>query len=76
MSLLNRLFNRPKRPADGSVCPACGSPMILDSRVIRPRIGVEITQEYYHCINRECGHTIPRPGESLTLPYLYPVEER
>lgn len=82
MSLLYRLFNRPKRPSDGSACPACGSPMILDSRIIRPSQGVEVRQSFFHCTNRWCGHNLlrgepttdhteivtPRAGESLTGP--------
>ncbi len=65
MSLLNRLFNRPKRPSDGSACPACGSAMFLDARVIRPRPGVELRQEFFHCTNRWCGHNLLR-GEPTT----------
>ena len=82
MGLLDSLFNRPKRPSDGSVCPACGSPMVPDARIIRPGPGVELRQEFYHCTNRWCGHNLlrgepttghteivtPRAGESLTGP--------
>ncbi len=82
MSLLGRLFQRPGRPRDGSACPACGSPMIADSRVIRPRPGVEVRQAFFHCTSRWCGHMLlrgepttglteivtPRAGESLGGP--------
>jgi hypothetical protein len=82
MSLLASLFNRPKRPSDGSACPACGSPMTPDFRVIRPAQGVELRQEFFHCTNRWCGHNLlrgepttghteivtPRAGESFTGP--------
>jgi len=82
MSLLTKLFDRPKRPSDGSACPACGSPMIPDVRVLRPSVGVEVRQPFYHCTNRWCGHNLlrgepttghteivsPRAGESLTGP--------
>jgi hypothetical protein len=84
MSLIYRLFNRPKRPSDGSACPACGSPMIADSRIVRPRPGVELQQAFWHCTNRWCGHNLlrgepttrtdhieivtPRAGESMTAP--------
>ena len=82
MSLLYRLFNRPKRPADGSVCPACGAPMVPDVRIIRPRPGVELRQPFFHCTNRWCGHNLlrgepttdhteivtPRAGEGLASP--------
>jgi hypothetical protein len=82
MSLLTKMFDRPKRPSDGSACPACGSPMIPDVRVLRPIAGVEVRQPFYHCTNRWCGHNLlrgepttdhteivsPRAGESLTGP--------
>ena len=82
MSLLSKLFDRPKRPSDGSACPACGSSMILDYRVIRPRPGTEVRQSFYHCTNRWCGHNLlrgepttdhttivsPRAGESIAGP--------
>ncbi len=82
MSLLTKMFDRPKRPSDGSACPACGSPMIPDVRVLRPSVGVEVRQPFYHCTNRWCGHNLlrgepttdhteivsPRAGESLTGP--------
>jgi hypothetical protein len=82
MSLLTKIFDRPKRPSDGSACPACGSPMIPDVRVLRPSGGVEVRQPFYHCTNRWCGHNLlrgepttdhteivsPRAGESLTGP--------
>ncbi len=65
MSLLTRMFNRPARPADGSACPACGSPMVPDVRIIRPSGGVEVRQPFYHCTNRWCGHNLLR-GEPTT----------
>lgn len=65
MSLLSKIFGRPKRPSDGSACPACGSPMTADSRVIRPRPGSEVRQYFYHCTNRWCGHNLLR-GEPTT----------
>lgn len=82
MSFLSGLFNRPKRPADGSACPACGSPMYPDVRIIRPSPGVELRQPFFHCSNRWCGHNLlrgepttdhttivtPRAGESLQAP--------
>ncbi len=82
MSLLTKMFDRPKRASDGSACPACGSPMIPDVRVLRPIAGVEVRQPFYHCTNRWCGHNLlrgepttdhteivsPRAGESLTGP--------
>ncbi len=82
MGFLNSLFNRPKRPSDGSQCPACGAAMVEDVRIIRPQPGVELRQPFYHCVNRWCGHNLlrgepttdhtvivtPRAGESLTGP--------
>ena len=82
MGFVNRLFNRPKRPSDGSACPACGSTMVPDFRTIRPAQGIELRQSFYHCTNRWCGHNLlrgepttdhieivsPRSGESLSGP--------
>lgn len=65
MGMIDRLFNRPKRPSDGSACPACGSPMAPDVRVIRPSPGVELRQSFFHCTNRWCGHNLLR-GEPTT----------
>lgn len=81
MSLITRLFDRPKRPSDGSACPACGSPMAPDVRIIRPSEGVELRQDFFHCTNRWCGHNLlrgeptishaetvsPRAGEGLAV---------
>ena len=65
MGMIDRLFNRPKRPSDGSACPACGAPMIPDVRIIRPSAGVELRQSFFHCTNRWCGHNLLR-GEPTT----------
>jgi hypothetical protein len=82
MSLLTKMFNRPARSSDGSACPACGSPMVPDVRVLHPSPDVEVRQPFFHCTNRWCGHNLlrgepttdhteivtPRAGESLSGP--------